>query len=526
MDDSTGIEITTRPFLEDLFSTSASPGTETATSSAASRENSHLLAAVTGQPNHSVSVTRTTRRNHHESGTEHLPMASTPVEGFLTVDWALVETLTKELAVDEANATRSRSSFDVATASIGPETEHETAMLAQIDDIIERRSVRDTSRDGYEAVWGALKKAHYRQAIFDQAFRYGRLQQYLREPDVEDISVVGHDNVVVTKTNGLTEKRPPIASSDEELERMIADIATYRGRTFTRPGGDLDLDIGGARLSATGVGPTSVTNLTVRKHNLVGVDLDDMVRNGTISAGIREFLSAAARANLCVMVAGYPGDGKTTMLRALMSTVPPDEKIVTIETERELYLNKLPERHWQVMDLQYVPPQFSGTDSTGGFTLAQCLSKALRASAKRILFAEIKDIEGPIALQTMKVGKGSMSTIHARSAADAIDRFADVLMNEQGLSDDTVPLRQIGRSLDLILYISGIEQPDGTRRRVVTEVAEVQANDSGEKPIAAQLFRFDPERNDYSRPEQRPSKQLEDRLALVGYDHARAQGDV
>ncbi len=177
---------------------------------------------------------------------------------------------------------------------------------------------------------------------------------------------------------------------------------------------------------------------------------------------------------------------------------PPQEKIVTIETERELYLNKMPERHWQVQDLQYIPPQSAGADSAAGFSLDQCFSLALRSSAERILFAEIRGPEGPIAIKAMQAGKGSMSTIHARSADDTIHRFADVLMSELGLSDDTVPLRQIERSIDIIVYIDFLENPDGTRRRVVTEVAEVTRNLSDGHPMAANLFKYDADIDDWT----------------------------
>ncbi|MDZ5146344.1 ATPase, T2SS/T4P/T4SS family [Microbacterium testaceum] len=391
--------------------------------------------------------------------------------------------------------------------------------MVQIRRIIERRATRIVQERGSDHDWSPLQRGHYAQAIFDQAHRYGRLQQFLREDDVEEISIVGHDNVIVTKGSGKKERRPAVACTDDELEQTIAEMASYRDRTFARPAGDIDLDIGGARISATGRGKTSVTNLSIRKHNHVDITLSDMVANRTTSAAVADFLTAASRANCCVFVAGFPGTGKTTLVRALTSTIPPEEKIVTIETEHELYLNKLPHRHWQVMDLQYVPSQAAGADSAGGFTLQACLDKALRAGSERIIFAEIKSIEGPIAMKAMQAGKGSMSTIHARSADDAIHRFADVLMGELGLSDDTVPLRQILRSIDVIVYVDIIPNPDGTRRRVITEVTEVRPTDKGE-PMAAQLFRYDPATDDYLTPEV-PTTQLNERLLRVGYDFSR-----
>ncbi len=540
MSDQMDFEITTRPFLGDMLAPVAPTHGSPAPGAAA--QNHHLFAAVTGaRPLHivddedvaTVLVAPETSGQLMDLGTtagddEHRSRARArrregeirPL-GYLQVDWAVVRELTRELTVSDATGDgevsggRPRSSFDVATASADPEDAVEERTLAEISRVIDRYTTKLVGRIGPDHDWTELQKAHYRQAIFDQAHRYGRLQQYLREPDVEDISIVGPKNVVVTKTNGLVEKRAPIAESDDELEDLVAEIASHRNRTFTKPNGHLDLDIGGARLSATGVNITSTTNVTIRKHNLIDVTLADMVEKGTMSQKIADFLTAGSRANLSTIVAGFPSAGKTTMIRALMSTIRPEEKVVTIETERELGLEKLPERHWQVQDLQYIPPQASAADSTAGFSLEQCLLISLRSSAMRLLFAEMRGPEAPIAIKAMQAGKGSMSTIHARSADDAIHRFADMLMSELGLSDDSVPLRQIERCIDLILYIDFIENPDGTRRRVVTEVAEVQRNDD-QQPLAALLFQYDAARGTWTSPE-KPTTELEARLRRVGY---------
>ncbi|PQZ53187.1 MULTISPECIES: ATPase, T2SS/T4P/T4SS family [unclassified Microbacterium] len=521
MPDIPDVQITTQPFFDDMLgATAAAPPA----ANDRVRGNSHLFSAATGQPSlHLVGENESSAAAPVVADpTESLrnrrrrPDRITPA-GYLNVDWDIVQMLTKQLEVDTESQERTRADFDVVDASADPETDAEERTMEEIDRVIERHVVSIAQQRGTDFEWSPLEKAHYAQAIFDQAHRYGRLQQYLREPDVEDISIVGHDNVVVWKTNGLCERRPPIATNDDELQQLIADIASYRGRSFARPGGKLSLDIGGGRVSATGRGITSVTNMTVRKHGLVDVELADMVKRGTINLEMAEFLTAASNANLCVLVAGFPGAGKTTFVRAMLANIPPHEKISTIETERELYLNKLPHRHWQTQDLQYVPPQSAGADSEAGTSLQECLDMALRAKSERIVFAEILNDEATVAMKAMKAGKGSTSTIHAVSADDAIHRFADVLMSQLGLSDDTVPLRQIMRSIHLIIYIDFVEKADGTRDRIVTEITEVRGNDRHE-PMAARLFYFDPDLRRYTQPE-KPSEQLDARLRRVGYDY-------
>lgn len=523
------VEITTRPFLGDLF---AAPDLPAAPVASNTPGNQHLFAAATGgsparlhlvRPDEPAELADTFPPAHTHnpapisSGRRAATPTSADMPGLLDqVDWAVVNTITKQLSIRESDAERSRSDFDVAIASAGAETPFEEATLTEIRRLVERHAEWLVVNTGTDNVWSDERKDAHVQAVFDSAFRYGRLQPYLREPDVEDISIVGCDNVMVTKSNGIRERRPAIADSNDDLERMIADIATWRGRAFSRPNGHLDLDIGGARFSATGQSITSLPNVTIRKHNLVDVTLRDLINLKTITPVMAGFFDACANANLCVMAAGYPGAGKTTFLRAWMSAVPQDEKIVTIETERELYLNKLPHRHSQVQDLQYMPAMLSGSDLTAAYSLEDAFRESLRSSAQRILFGEIRGAEGPIAIKAMQAGKGSISTIHARSADDAIHRFADVLMSEQHLSDDTVPLRQIMRSIDLIIYLDTIVQPDGTRRRIVSQVAEIIPNDR-QVPMAAELFAWDYDSETYVRPE-KPSVQLQSVLRRVGYN--------
>lgn len=504
------INISTRPYLGDVLSAPPAPVTPRP------QENAQLWQALgASEPTPTPSQTRSQNAGRSTSHENKLG----PISGYLDVDWSIVETLAKKLELtDEGNETRREfTDFDVAWAPGHAETPYEALQWQNIEAVVTREAKYRTVQHGADHSWGPLTRAHYVQAVFDKTFRYGPLQQYLREPEVEDISVVGHENVVVTKSNGRKERRPAIARTEKELEDLVIALAEARGRSFARGIGHLDLDLGGARLAVVGSTIATMTSFTVRKHNMVDIDMETLVTAGTISGKISEFMAAASAANACVLVAGFPTAGKTTFLRALASAIPFDEKIITIETERELYLEKLPHRHSQVLPLQELPSQFASGDAKGGFSLEDGFSNAVRQGAERLFFAEIRAKEGPIALKAMQAGKGAMSTIHARSADDAIHRFADVLMSEYKLSDDTVPLRQILRTIDLIVYIDFLTLPDGTRRRVVTEVAEIvpTSNASG-APMASRLFEYDWETGRYTQPNQ-PTPQLMRSLNRVGY---------
>lgn len=520
-DDAPQISISSRPFLADLASdTHLAPTNDEHAEPARADGRAHLFAAANGARLHLVDPAPASPEQPEpasEPAPTPMPRRERVCEELVEVhdqypddvDWRLVDAHIKELNLLDS-ATRSRGEFDVAIASSGPETEFEEEALAEMHRRTERHVQYEVVNHGPDRDWDSQRVERHVQAMFDSAFRYGRFQQYLREPDVEDITVVGYDNVMVTKTSGRRERRRPMAENNDDLLRMVADLAAARGRVFARPNGHIDLDIGGVRFSGTGPAITTAPDLTFRKHNLVDIDLRTMVELGSLPKAGLGILSAAVEANQCILVAGYPAAGKTTFLRALMSAVDPDEKIATIETERELYLGKNPERHRQVTDLQYLPSAVGTGDLAVPYSLEDAFLQALRVSAQRILFGEIRGPEGPIAIKAMLAGKGSLSTIHARNANDALHRFADVLMSEQGLSNDTVPLRQILRTIQIVVYLDTLPNGDGTRRRIVSEIAEViprPGSDDGQTPIASPLIKWNYDREIYEK--HRPSTELE-----------------
>lgn len=520
------VDLSSRPFLADLGHTANS----------APESHARLFAAATGAQLHlvepeEVASEETDVDQHLTSLTADpasLPKAfsQTPTtrgrrvredepstEDVDGINWKVIDTTVQALTTNAQEA-RSKQTFDVAIAD-GPETTIEQAAWDEISDLIDRHVGRIIINEGDTAGWSDERKRRHVQAAFDQAFRYGRLQQLLREEDVEDISIQGFDNVLVTKADGRKESRPPIAFNDEDLQNLIAKIASDRGRVFSRPNGTVDCDLGGARMSAVAPSITSVPHLTIRKHNHIDITLDKLVQMKTIDAHMAQLMTALVRANRSGLISGWAAAGKTTFLRALMSAVDPEEKIVTIETEHELYLNKLSDQHHQVVDLQYLP---STADSgQAAYTLKQAFEQGLRMSAQMMLFGELRGPEGPIAIKAMQAGKGSLSTIHARSADDAIHRFADMLMSEEKLVNDNVPLRQIMRSIDVVFQIEVLPATTTrSRRRVVTQIAEIQSTDD-QLPMAVDLVRFNRDTEQWEWDE-KPTAELLQALVRAGLD--------
>ena len=434
------------------------------------------------------------------------------------VDWALVRAHVLELDVPDG---RTRADFDVATASALPETAEEHTGWAQLEALLDRHITGLVLTLGEAADWSPGRRARQVQAGFDAAFRYGRLSALLRE-DAENIDVLGYDHTWVTLPDGTKHRRAPIADSDADLEQLIADVAEDRGRPFARPHGTVRVDIGGARLTALG-GPqiTPRPRLAIRKHRLVDIALTDLVDDQMLTPRMSEFLTCSIRAYRSHLIAGYAASGKTTFLRALASALPASEPIVTIETERELYLDKLPKRHWIVDPLQYLPAVQAGDDRDAAFPLDTAIEYALRLNAQVILFGEILGpLEAASAIKALQAGKGASSTIHAESTNDALQRFSTALTQAGRMSDDAVAQQQIMNALDLVIQLDLLPAtPIRPRRRIVTEIAEVVPGDAPasrmQRPITRTLWRLDPETGRHQLGEP-PSAHLTAQLVRAG----------
>jgi pilus assembly protein CpaF len=247
-----------------------------------------------------------------------------------------------------------------------------------------------------------------------------------------------------------------------------------------------------------------------------------MIDNGTMTAGIGRMLGIAARARLNVVICGGTGSGKTMLLNAMSQMIDPGERIITIEDAAEL---KLQQRH--VIRLETRPPNLEGT---GQIAQRDLVRNALRMRPDRIIIGEVRGAEAFDMLQAMNTGHdGSMCTVHANTARDALTRVENMVQMGQYSLPARAIRQQIVGAVDLIVHVE--RQHDGGRR--VTQIADV-CNLEGDVITMSEIAMFEFDREDergrivghYRASQARPS--FMQRLEYFGLSRAwvAANGEV
>jgi len=325
------------------------------------------------------------------------------------------------------------------------------------------------------------------QAVYDQRYGLGPLSAYLRDPDVENIDVNGCDQVWISYNTGERVGGPPVADSDEALIAMIRSWAARGGQTsrdFSAATPLVNVALtGGARMTAT-MSVTPRPCVSLRRHGHLDVSLGRLMQLGTIDATLGAFLAAAVRARCNIIVTGGVNAGKTTLLRALASEIPPGERVATLESEYELFLHNMP-AHPDVIAFE---AREANSEGAGGVSLHDLVAHALRHNPQRIIVGEVRRTEIMPMLEAMNSGQeGSMCTLHANSPEEAFDRILILgLRGGLALAERAIHIL-VGMAVDLIVQVR--KQYDGRRTvRYVTEVLEVLPPGDTERPAVNRLF--------------------------------------
>jgi pilus assembly protein CpaF len=365
------------------------------------------------------------------------------------------------------------------------------------------------------------------QAIHDALFGLGALQRLLDDESIENIDANGCADVWVTRADGSKHRAPPIADSDDELIdtlRMTAARVGLTERRFDTGSPSLTLQLpDGSRLFAV-MAVTSKPCVAIRRHRFPKVYLDDLVGLGSIDVALREFLSAAVRARKNFIICGGVDAGKTTLLRALLNEVAPDERIVTIEDNLELGLDRYPDLHPDVVALE---AREENVEGEGEIDLATLVRWGLRMNPDRVIVGEVRGHEVIPMLNAMSQGNdGSMCTVHANSSLSAFSKLAMYAVQAPERLNLEATNLMVANAINFVVYIaiSPGSEGEGGMRRYVSSVREVVG---AEGPLVVSNEIFVPGYDKRAIPGAPLRDSTQGQLAEVGFDSSvllRADG--
>jgi pilus assembly protein CpaF len=361
----------------------------------------------------------------------------------------------------------------------------ETLNLAVIDRVPEpelRREVAAISREGLREMGIVLSAAEAEQLtseLMDEVTGLGPLEPLLKDDTVSDILVNGSQQVFVERFGKL--QLTDVRFKDEKhLLRVIDKIVSAVGRRVDESQPWVDARLAdGSRVNAL-VPPCAVDGalLSIRKFSKKPLSIDKLISVGALTEEMAAYLQAAVATRLNVLVSGGTGSGKTTTLNALSSFIDNYDRIVTIEDTAELQLQQT-----HVGRMESRPANVEGK---GEVSQRDLLKNALRMRPDRIIVGETRGAEVLDMLQAMNTGhEGSMTTIHANNARDAVGRIENMML----MSGFDLPLRatrsQIASAVNLVVQVSRLS--DGSRRMMsISEITGME----GEVVAMQDIFRF------------------------------------
>src|SRR6266536_3332162 len=316
--------------------------------------------------------------------------------------------------------------------------------------------------------------------ILDEIFGLGPLEPLLKDPTISDILVNRYNKVYVERA-GKLEVTGLSFKDNQHLMQIIDRIVSRVGRRVDESSPMVDARLAdGSRVNAI-IPPLALDGpvLSIRRFGSERLTINDLIQFNSIPPQMAEVAAACVKSRLNMIVSGGTGAGKTTLLNCLSNYIPENERIVTIEDSAEL---KLQQEH--VVRLETRPPNIEGQ---GSVTQRDLVRNALRMRPDRIVVGEVRGGEALDMMQAMNTGHdGSISTVHANSARDALSRL-ETMMLMAGIHLPERALReQIASGLDLIVQLSRLS--DGSRKLVeFTEVSGME----GSTITTQTIFKFE-----------------------------------
>ncbi|MCR5672851.1 MAG: Flp pilus assembly complex ATPase component TadA [Lachnospiraceae bacterium] len=315
--------------------------------------------------------------------------------------------------------------------------------------------------------------------LFNRIRRLDMIQDLLEDDRITEIMVNGPEDIFIEK-GGRIQKTGLRFDSAERLADIIGKIASDANRTVNMSSPIMDARLpDGSRVNVI-LPPVALNGpiLTIRRFPDHPIDAEKLIMLGSITAGALEFMKALVISGYNILISGSTGCGKTTFLNVLSSFIPEDERIVTIEDSAEL-------RIMGIDNLVRLETRCATTSGCSEITIRDLIRTALRMRPDRIVVGEVRGEEAIDMLQAFNVGQdGSLSTIHANSAGDAISRLETMVMLSTNIPVAALR-RQIASGVDIIVHLGRLRD----KSRHVLEIKEIIASPEGDLTTKT-LYRF------------------------------------
>ena len=351
-------------------------------------------------------------------------------------------------------------------------TNNELSMDSFISEQIER------TLEGYDL--SVIERSYINNLIDNEINGYGPITELLDDDSITEIMVNGTNEIYIELDGKIIKDDSISFINDDHIIRTIQRLIQPIGRVIDTANPMVDARLSdGSRLNAI-IKPLSLNGpvLTIRKFRKELINIEDYLRNGTMTPYMARFIKACVEAKLNIIVCGGTGSGKTTLLNIMSSFIGNDERIITIEDAAEL---KLEQEH--VISLETRTANYEGS---GEVTTRDLVRNSLRMRPDRIIVGEVRGKEAFDMLQAMNTGhEGSMTTLHANSPKDSLNRLETMVLMA-GIEIPVKAIREyIENAIDIVINISRLS--DGKRK--VTSICEIDGFDKDEIKLN-EIFRF------------------------------------
>ena len=308
----------------------------------------------------------------------------------------------------------------------------------------------------------------------------GPLEPLLADPTISEIMVNGAARVFVERA-GRIELTPIRFNDDDHVRKIIDKIVSRIGRRIDEASPMADARLpDGSRVNAV-IPPVTLDgpSLSIRRFSVTPLRMDDLLAYHTLTADMAAFLGALVEARVNIVISGGTGSGKTTLLNILSGFIPPRERVITIEDTAELQLQQP-----HVVRMETRPPNIEGR---GEIPMRALVRNSLRMRPDRIVLGEVRGPEVADMLQAMNTGhEGSLTTIHANSAREALLRLENLIGMGSGNLPPKAMRQQISAAVHVVIQIARLL--DGSRK--VTSLHEITGME-GEVISSHEIFAYE-----------------------------------